>query len=117
MVTREDLGRATWTLLHSIAAQYPTAPSRQQQRDAKNFVETLSRLYPCEVCAHHFQEIIKTHPPKVASNKEFQHWMCDVHNTVNRSLKKPTFNCSFLQSRWGAVDCGPNGSCKVNFKK
>ena len=37
-VTREDLGRATWTLLHTLAAQFPGKPSRQQRKDAKQLV-------------------------------------------------------------------------------
>uniref|UniRef100_A0A1D1XWU7 Sulfhydryl oxidase n=1 Tax=Anthurium amnicola TaxID=1678845 RepID=A0A1D1XWU7_9ARAE len=38
-LTKEELGRATWTLLHTIAAQYPDHPSRQQKRDAKDLSE------------------------------------------------------------------------------
>ncbi len=35
---REELGRATWTLLHTLAAQFPDKPSRQQQKDARTLV-------------------------------------------------------------------------------
>ena len=37
-VSREELGRATWTLLHTLAAQYPERPTRQQRKDAKQLV-------------------------------------------------------------------------------
>lgn len=37
-ITKEELGRATWTLLHGIAAQYPDHPSRQQKKDVKQLV-------------------------------------------------------------------------------
>ncbi len=37
-VTREELGRATWTLLHTLAAQFPEQPSRQQRKDANQLV-------------------------------------------------------------------------------
>lgn len=37
-VSREEVGRATWTFLHTLAAQYPEHPTRQQQKDAKNLV-------------------------------------------------------------------------------
>lgn len=37
-VTREELGRATWTLLHATAAQFPERPTRRQQRDARQMV-------------------------------------------------------------------------------
>ena len=40
LVSREDLGRATWLLLHTTAAQYPENPTRRQQRDMRMFVST-----------------------------------------------------------------------------
>lgn len=43
-VSREEVGRATWTFLHTLAAQYPEHPSRQQQRDVKNLVGGLGQL-------------------------------------------------------------------------
>lgn len=42
-VTREEVGRATWTFLHTLAAQYPEKPTRQQRRDAKNLVRAAVR--------------------------------------------------------------------------
>ena len=39
-VSREEVGRATWTFLHTLAAQYPERPTRQQQRDVRNLVGT-----------------------------------------------------------------------------
>uniref|UniRef100_A0A0B7JU86 thiol oxidase n=1 Tax=Bionectria ochroleuca TaxID=29856 RepID=A0A0B7JU86_BIOOC len=41
--------RSSWTLLHSIAATFPEAPSRAQQGDLVSFVQLFSRLYPCWV--------------------------------------------------------------------
>lgn len=32
-ISKEELGRSTWTLLHTLAAQWPSRPSRQQQKD------------------------------------------------------------------------------------
>lgn len=37
-VSKEEIGRATWTFLHTLAAQYPNHPTRQQKRDARNLV-------------------------------------------------------------------------------
>ncbi|KAF2937887.1 hypothetical protein DAI22_03g081300 [Oryza sativa Japonica Group] len=34
-LTKEEVGRATWMLLHTIAAQFPDEPTRQQRRDAR----------------------------------------------------------------------------------
>lgn len=54
-----ELGRATWTFLHMLAAQYPDRPTRQQKRDVKQLIECLTRVYPCASCASHFKEIVK----------------------------------------------------------
>ena len=43
---KEVVGRATWTLLHTIAAQYPDNPTRQQRRDATDLVR---REWTCRV--------------------------------------------------------------------
>lgn len=37
-VTREALGRSTWLLLHTLAAQYPSKPSKQQRKDVAALV-------------------------------------------------------------------------------
>jgi FAD-linked sulfhydryl oxidase len=58
-VTKEELGRATWTFLHTLAAQFPEHPSRQQQKDARTLMDVLTRIYPCADCASHFQEIVR----------------------------------------------------------
>lgn len=58
-INREDVGRATWTFLHALAAQYPEKPTRQQQRDVKQLMDILTRMYPCRECAEHFADVIK----------------------------------------------------------
>ena len=40
-VTREDLGRATWLLLHTLAAQYPDKPNKQQKKDVTMMVRPM----------------------------------------------------------------------------
>jgi hypothetical protein len=58
-VSKEELGRATWTFLHTLAAQYPEKPSRQQQKDVRTLMDCLTRVYPCGECAGHFMEVLR----------------------------------------------------------
>lgn len=37
-ISKEELGRATWTMLHTLAVQYPQTPTKQQQKDVKTLV-------------------------------------------------------------------------------
>ncbi|KAG2450103.1 hypothetical protein HYH02_000207 [Chlamydomonas schloesseri] len=102
---KAEVGRATWTLLHMLAAQFPDRPSRQQQRDARTLVDCLTRIYPCGDCAQHFAEIVRRDPPTVNSGREFRRWLCGVHNRVNARLGKPVFNCDLVEARWAPLGC------------
>ncbi|WPT16264.1 FAD-linked sulfhydryl oxidase ERV1 [Picochlorum sp. SENEW3] len=114
-VSREEVGRASWTFLHTLAAQYPERPTRQQKRDARNLIDILTRMYPCGECARHFKEVVQAHPPEVDTREEFSQWMCRVHNVVNRSLGKPTFNCKYIASRWEGIECDTEDACSLDM--
>ncbi|KAL7583772.1 hypothetical protein Lser_V15G45869 [Lactuca serriola] len=104
-VSREELGRATWTFIHTLGAQYPENPTRQQKKDVKELMAIISRIYPCKECADHFKEVLRSNPVQAGSQGEFSQWLCRVHNVVNRSLGKPTFPCERVDARWGKLDC------------
>ncbi|OTB02389.1 hypothetical protein M426DRAFT_74632 [Hypoxylon sp. CI-4A] len=96
----EQLGRSTWTLLHSIAATYPRTPSTSEQSDLKTFMGVFSRLYPCWVCAEDFQRYMEKDHIQVGSRDEFGKWLCEAHNAVNVKLGKQRFDCSKWEERW-----------------
>lgn len=48
-LTTEDLGRATWLLLHTLASRYPAKPSKQQRKDVAALVRGICLPYlTCE---------------------------------------------------------------------
>eukprot|EP00884_Botryococcus_braunii_P023461 jgi/Botrbrau1/979/Bobra.114_1s0020.1 len=104
--SKEQLGRATWTFLHTLAAQFPPKPTRRQERDVRTMIDILTRMYPCKDCADHFKIIVRDNPPQTKSADELQQWMCKVHNIVNKQLGKPVFNCRLVQARWTMLECG-----------
>eukprot|EP00198_Chlamydomonas_reinhardtii_P003413 XP_001692749.1 sulfhydryl oxidase [Chlamydomonas reinhardtii] len=104
-----ELGRATWTFLHSVAAGYPESPSERQQGLMRGMVEGLAEFYPCEVCREHLREQVAARPPQVGSARELNMWLCGLHNEVNEMLGKPLFDCARVGERWRE---GPaDGSC------
>lgn len=110
-VTREDVGRATWTLLHSVAAAYPDRPTRAQRGAAAALVSSLAALYPCAECAEHFREHIKHRPVDAKSGPGLRAWACELHNDVNAGLSKPLHSCAppALVRRWPALECEVDG--------
>ena len=94
------LGRATWTFLHSMAAYYPTEPSREKQKDMNDFLTAFSKVYPCGHCAEHMRAEMEIVPPQVHSRDALSLWLCTFHNKVNEMLGKPIFDCSRVLDRW-----------------
>ena len=101
-IMRDELGRNTWSLLHTMAANYPDNPSAGDQSKARYFIESLARFYPCRHCAEDFQADIERNPPNVTSRIDFSIWMCEAHNRVNVKLGSPKFDCDIknLDLRW-----------------
>ena len=120
-VTREALGRATWTLLHTLGAQFPDRPTRRQRRAARQLIAALGDVYPCASCAWHWGDVLaELGPPRTGSGEALRAYLCAAHNVVNRSLGKGVFDCAggALASRWGyregevgyAPLCGEEGA-------
>ena len=105
----EQLGRATWTFLHTTAAYYPDKPTPTQRANMLTLLRSLPVLYPCTWCAIDFGEDIKEHPPDVSSRAALSHWLCERHNAVNEKLGKEKFDCSKTDERW--KDGPSDGRC------
>lgn len=107
----EQLGRATWTFLHTTAAYYPEKPTPTQRANMLSLIHSLPVLYPCTHCATHLGENVKANPPDVSSRYGLSRWLCERHNDVNERLRKKKFDCAItnLDERW--KDGPSDGSC------
>lgn len=95
-----ELGRSTWTYLHSLAAYYPDHPTTEEKTDIRSLLGSFSRTYPCKWCVSHMLPYMKDKPPAVESRTTLSRWMCDMHNEVNGRLGKPEFDCDKVDERW-----------------
>jgi len=113
--SRNELGVASWTLMHSVAAHYPENPDATERASALAFVSSLAVLYPCVDCAHGLRVALEEMPPEVDSRERFVRWMCRLHNRVNKELGKPQVPCDNVQAldeRWresARAECVPLG--------
>ncbi|CAF0837716.1 unnamed protein product [Adineta ricciae] len=106
---RDDLGRASWSLLHTMAAYYPMKPKEEEQQSMSEFICSFSKLFPCPECRTDFQEEISKSPPDLSSRLGLSTWMCNQHNIVNKKLGKPEFDCRQVLERW--KDGPADGRC------
>lgn len=108
-----ELGRATWTFLHTTASHYPPTATPAQQTSMRNLINGVAEFYPCSHCAADFREKIKqsggVKEQDVAGRKALERWFCERHNEVNEKLGKRVFDCAKVGERWR--DGPEDGSC------
>lgn len=108
-VDKDELGKQSWTLLHTMAAYFPEKPRAEQSVYAEIYFKSLAALYPCKMCAEHMRNCITENPPDATSREALCLWVCEFHNQVNEVVGKPRFPCNIksLDERWrhGKKEC------------
>ena len=99
-LTKPEIGRHSWTLLHSMANTYPEKPTEEEKKTMKKFLYGLARSYPCKVCGGHLLKMLDKKGIKLESRKEFGEYLCNIHNIVNKVLNKTQFDCNKTFDVW-----------------
>uniref|UniRef100_A0A5S6QM51 Sulfhydryl oxidase n=1 Tax=Trichuris muris TaxID=70415 RepID=A0A5S6QM51_TRIMR len=106
---KDALGRSTWSFLHTLAAYLPEKLDSNAKRDLEELMRLLSLYYPCDYCASDLRAQLVKDPPVTSSPQAFAHWLCQLHNVINKRLGKPLFDCTKVNERWR--DGWSDGSC------
>ena len=75
-MNKNELGNATWPLLHRMSLSYPEKPTNEQKERMKTLLHSFSWLYPCSHCADDLRQKMKEFPPQVESREELAMWLC-----------------------------------------
>lgn len=85
-------GKHMWASIHFIALAYPDEPTEEDKKTYHSFFTNLYKVLPCHTCRNHLKETLDNEYPLHANflkNKdELFKWTFNLHNIVNKRLKK-----------------------------
>jgi len=80
-------GPPLWDLLHFLTFKYNSKEDREIYR--KLFCKWVMIIIPCPPCQKHYKERIERIPIDLSSREKLARWLVNLHNDVNKELKKP----------------------------
>lgn len=105
-ISREELGRQSWTLLHTISATFPERISAELAEQFNAYMTLFAKFYPCKLCANHFSALLQREGPfKGSRRSQLMEYVCRLHNRVNLRLGKPEYDCDLVLADWSTCGC------------
>jgi hypothetical protein len=92
-----------WGVLHIATLTAPQQLTDAHRDGFRQLINSYLQVLPCPVCQKHFEETLSKFPieERMESSTELFLWTVDVHNEVNRNLKKPTVSYAEAVAYWG----------------
>ncbi len=99
----DEVGRAGWRFLHTLAANYPEKPHFHHKFSWYGVYEAVATFYPCGKCREHLWDNILQHGLHVQNRTDISMYLCWLHNDVNKEQGKDIFPCemNLLMKKYG----------------
>lgn len=87
----EIWGPSLWYKIHTLALSYPFKPTNDDIKKYYNIYTNLWTIIPCEKCSVNYKRHLQELPikPFLSSKYKLFEWTVNMHNLVNKELKKP----------------------------
>lgn len=86
-------GPPTWLFLHTFSTHIEPSFYESHKSEICTLIASLFNCLPCPECTKHASIHAKSLTPRnVPTKEQFQQFLFDMHNSVNRRLKKPEFS-------------------------
>ncbi len=97
-------GPIYWHYFHTLALLYSDHPSPREAIDIRILFWRALMFIPCSTCQEHAMNYVRKHKgPAFNDSKDFQLWLFNFHNTVNKFLKKHIFTKDDYYKTYGVI--------------
>jgi hypothetical protein len=110
-------GPSAWHFLHTLTFHYPDKPNIEEQNASEQFFLNLSKLLPCSSCRDHYEKEIRKNPPNTSSKTLLSSWLVDIHNRINKRLKKPIFSYESARFKYASESLQCRENCDESKKQ
>tara|TARA_B110000444_G_scaffold261027_1_gene310576 strand:- start:1185 stop:1628 length:444 start_codon:yes stop_codon:yes gene_type:complete len=91
-------GPPLWDILHFLTFKYNSKEDKELY--LKLFSEYVLTLIPCPPCERHYERRLVKIPIDLRSREKLSRWLVNLHNDVNKELKKPTMSYEKVVERY-----------------
>ena len=94
-------GPALWHSLHTMSFNFPVNPTKEDQRNYRDFILSLQHVLPCKFCRQNLKTNLKQMPltmEQMKTRETFSRYVYELHELVNKMLKKKS-NLSYCDVR------------------
>lgn len=90
----EVWGKHYWFVIHVAALKYPQNPTESDVEIYRTFYNNMWHFIPCAKCSSNYKNHLIELPVEnhMKNNATLFQWTVDLHNIVNKSLKKPVIS-------------------------
>ena len=114
-------GPPTWTSMHIFAARFPEYFESEKhfvevQRKYSTYFDSLKEVLPCGPCRRDYTQLLEEYPVEKAaiSRYHLSRWVWNIHNIVNRKLRKREFSWTNFVMKYGSLNQYPQIGPKDN---
>lgn len=113
----KDWGPVAWKYLHFVSLGYPVRnPSKQKQREYRQFFKFVGKTLPCGLCRDSYEKFIKKHPftdKVMKTRRSFAYHVFMIHNLVNKKLQCKQLPKSEFAKMYNYYDSYRSKGCKI----
>ncbi len=98
---KSEWGPCVWKVLHTLTIKIKDESFESQRKKMIEMIQLICNNLPCPICSSHATSFLKKHRfTQIKTKEQMIRFIYEMHNDVNKRLKKDPFMFESLLSRY-----------------